>query len=254
MNVSVVIPAHLGSLRFPKKILYKINGLEMIEHVRRRALLSKKVESVFVATPNKEIHELIKSNNGNSILTSKNHTNGTSRVAEAVSKINCSHVIILQGDEPLILPTYIDKMVAAIKNRRNNQYIWNAVAPIIKSKDLNDKSIVKCFINKNKIMFCFRKSPFVMNSSDQKRIVKKILGLIAFERKILKQFANMPKQDIETLESIEQMRLIELDKNITPVGMDKSLPSINIYGDEKAVNKELKLKEQKLIFDKIFKN
>ena len=60
MKIIAIIPAHLKSVRFPRKILLKIHGLEMIEHVRRRALLCKLFDEVYVATDDDEIAEIVK--------------------------------------------------------------------------------------------------------------------------------------------------------------------------------------------------
>ena len=84
MKIGCIIPAHLKSIRFPKKILFKIKGLEMIEHVRRRALLSLYLKKqVYVAAGDPKILKLVKKNRGKVIKTFQNHLNGTSRVAEA---------------------------------------------------------------------------------------------------------------------------------------------------------------------------
>ena len=105
-----IIPAHLDSIRFPKKIIKKIYDTPMIEHVRRRTKLAKNLKEVYVATNSKIISDIVIQNGGKVIKTKKFHRNGTSRCAEAVNKINCTHVVIIQGDEPLILPRQIDKM------------------------------------------------------------------------------------------------------------------------------------------------
>ena len=115
MKIIAVIPAHLASVRFPRKILFNIHGLPMIEHVRRRALLSENVSDVFVATRDKEIAETIHSFDGKVIMTANTHKNGTSRVAEAVKDIDCTHVMLLQGDEPLLLPRHMDEIIKVIK-------------------------------------------------------------------------------------------------------------------------------------------
>ena len=115
MKIIAVIPAHLASVRFPRKVLFNIHGLPMIEHVRRRALLSKNVSDVFVATSDKEIAEIIRNFNGKVIMTANTHRNRTSRVAEAVEHIDCTHVMLIQGDEPLLLPRHMDEIIKVIK-------------------------------------------------------------------------------------------------------------------------------------------
>jgi len=79
----------------------------MIEHVRRRALMCPSLDRVVVATCDDEIASTVRDFGGEVIMTSNTHRNGTTRVAEAAGKIGCSHVVLLQGDEPLLLPRHV---------------------------------------------------------------------------------------------------------------------------------------------------
>ena len=83
-----VIPAHLASVRFPGKILFPFNGMPMIEHVRRRALLATGLDEVYVATCDRDIAEAVRAGGGKVIMTADTHRNGTSRVAEAVADLD----------------------------------------------------------------------------------------------------------------------------------------------------------------------
>ena len=114
----------MASIRFPGKILYPLFGFPMIEHVRRRALLSEKISDVYVATCDQEIADAVIANGGKVILTGDHHRNGTSRVAEAITEIEASHIILLQGDEPLLLPSYVDAVIDAIVKEPTGD-AWN---------------------------------------------------------------------------------------------------------------------------------
>ena len=104
----------MASIRFPNKILLNLHGLPMVEHVRRRALLSEILDKVYVASSDQIILNKLKQYKANIIKTKKKHLNGTSRVGEAILRTNCTHVILLQGDEPLLLPKYINKIYDSI--------------------------------------------------------------------------------------------------------------------------------------------
>ena len=69
MNLKVIIPAHLASLRLKEKILIDIHGLPMIEHVRRRVLLSKEVSEVIVATCDFEIKKIVEGFGGKVVFS-----------------------------------------------------------------------------------------------------------------------------------------------------------------------------------------
>lgn len=92
-KIIAVIPAHLASVRFPRKILFPFHGLAMIEHVRRRALIAKNIHAVHVATCDDEIANTVSEYGGSVIRTAATHSNGTSRVAEAIGGMDCTHVI-----------------------------------------------------------------------------------------------------------------------------------------------------------------
>lgn len=227
MKIVGIIPAHMASVRFPKKILFNIYGLPMIEHVRRRALLSKGLDEVLVATCDEEIADAVESYGGKVIMTSNDHKNGTSRIAEVVQNYDCSHVLLLQGDEPLLLPKHIDSMINSIKKNPKKD-AWNATGSINTEDELELHSFVKCTITRdNKIMHCFRKTPYFSDIKIQKRFVRKILGVIAYRKDFLIKLNQLPESEIESAEFIEQMRIIESGYDLYSVPVDPSLPSIN---------------------------
>ncbi len=125
MKIVAVIPAHMASVRFPGKILFPFHGLPMIEHVRRRALLCESISNVIVATCDESIASAIRGYGGEVVMTSNTHKNGTTRVAEAVKNMDCTHVVLLQGDEPLLLPRHVNAMVKAIQANPQGD-AWNA--------------------------------------------------------------------------------------------------------------------------------
>ncbi len=235
-----VIPARLASSRLDKKVLYKFENLEMIEHVRRRALLSNLINEVYVASCDDLILNLVKKFNGKTIKTGNHHLNGTSRVAEAVQKIDCTHIILLQGDEPLILPSHINKL---IKNITNNPEIncWNATSKISKFQELNQSSIVKCSVSENNyIISCFRKSPYFCNYENQKYFIRKVLGIIAFRKEFLLKVTKLEDTAVSSFESIEQMKIIEHDYKLKSFNVFPSLPSVNEKSDIGIINKTFK--------------
>ncbi len=252
MKIIAVIPAHLDSIRLKRKVLIKFKGLEMIEHVRRRALISDIFDDIFVATGDVLIEDLIKSKGGKVIRTLKDHASGTSRVAEAVERIDCDHVVLLQGDEPLMLPQHLKSMIKAIKNHPTRD-AWNATADLDNEFELNKKSFVKCCISEeNKIIYCFRRSPSFGKIESQLTYIKKILGVIAYKKDILLDLSSKEKSYIESIESIEQIGILINNYSLYSVPMSPSLPSVNEPGDEKQINKMLEENiEQKKLLKKV---
>ncbi|MDC0226847.1 NTP transferase domain-containing protein, partial [Alphaproteobacteria bacterium] len=207
MKIVTIIPAHLASIRLPQKILMNINGLPMIEHVRRRINLCSMVDQAIVATGDKDIKECVESYGGKVIKTKKKHLNGTSRVAEAIKNIDCSHVLLIQGDEPLILPRHINYFLKEISKDNEND-AWNTVANLNNSKELETSSFVKCSIAKNgRILYLFRKSPSFSSFDNQQKYIKKILGVICYKKNVILDIAAKKASHIEKNESIEQIKL-----------------------------------------------
>ncbi len=226
-----IIPAHLASVRFPGKILFPFHGVPMIEHVRRRALMVEQLAEVYVATCDTEIADAVSSAGGKVIMTSKSHTNGTSRIAEAAADIDCTHVLLLQGDEPLLLPRHVAFMVQTMITDQDAM-AWNATAPINSPEELDRHSFVKCSVSEqNSIKYCFRRTPSVAKFSDQQTYIRKILGLIGYRKDYLLEIANKAPTLVERFESIEQMRIIETDGQLRSVAVEESLPSVNEPGE-----------------------
>jgi 3-deoxy-manno-octulosonate cytidylyltransferase (CMP-KDO synthetase) len=227
MKIVAVIPAHMASVRFPGKILFPFHGLPMIEHVRRRALMSESLAEVIVATCDNDIASVVRGFGGKVVMTANTHKNGTTRVAEAVKDIDCSHVMLLQGDEPLLLPRHIEIFANAIAADPSGE-AWNATGPIEHPDELDRNSFVKCAVGaKNRILYCFRRSPCYSNFETQNKFVRKILGIIAYRKDFLLNVTSLPPTLIEQAEFIEQMRIVENGYSLTSVPVVPSLPSVN---------------------------
>lgn len=236
MKVVAVIPAHLASVRFPNKILLELNGIPMIEHVRKRAVLSGAFSEVYVATCDQEVASTTEDAGGKVILTRDDHKNGTTRAAEAVDNIDCSHVVLIQGDEPLILPDQLATFVSAI-SAQPEVNCWNLTSPVSDLLEIDDKSTVKCAVAEDgRIVYCFRRSPSHAPLANQLAYIRKIQGLVGFKKSSLISVSAMAPSIIEESEFIEQMRMVNAGNlSFYSVASQISLPSINVAGDDAVV-------------------
>lgn len=231
MKIAAIIPARLKSTRFPNKILLPIHGLPMIEHVRRRALMCPTLSEVVVATCDVDIAVAVRANGGRVIMTSDSHLNGTTRIAEAITKIDCSHALLLQGDEPLLLPRHVEALAQAIVAEPEID-TWNLIGALDSQDELDRHSFVKCAITlPHEIMYCFRRSPHFSDFDTQKTFVRKMLGIMAYRKDFLFNLTSLPPSPIEIAESIEQMRIIENGFGLSYVEVAPALPSINEPGE-----------------------
>ncbi len=226
IKIIAVIPARMNSTRFPGKPLVSVKGLPMIEHVRRRVLMCDKLDDVIVATCDKSIYDLIRSYGGNVMMTSRRHKMASDRVSEVVKKYDCTHVINVQGDEILVNPKELEMLIDEIKKNPLNDF-WNAIAPIKNHNDLKNKDIVKGVTSlSGNIIYCSR----ILEKKDinrYKNSLNVILGILAYSKNGILKFNQFKRTNIESVESIDQMRIIENDKILKSCRFKFAYPGIN---------------------------
>ena len=232
MNLAL-IPSRLKSKRLKKKPLLEIDGLPIIVHTFKRVLLSKKVDKVIVCTDSKEIVDVVEEHGGEAVLTSKKHNNGTERIAEVAKKFNPKLVIDIQGDEPLVDPTDIDKVINFHKKNTN----FDIILPIKKTENADDKSLIKVVYSKNKRIMYFSRAKIPFNYKNKKIDYFKDLSVISFKPKALQNFAKLKPSNFELIEGIELLRAIENDISIGTFESKGSSFGVNIKQDlMKAIN------------------
>ena len=140
--------------------------------------------------------------------------------------LDATHVLLIQGDEPLLLPQHVEAMVNAIA-RDHAGAAWNATGPILTDEDLERRSVVKAMVGgDSRILACSRRNPSVHGVEGQ-GYVRKVLGLIAYSAETLRELVALPPSVVERHELIEQMRLIENGYLLRSVPVDESTPSVN---------------------------
>jgi 3-deoxy-manno-octulosonate cytidylyltransferase (CMP-KDO synthetase) len=249
MSVIAVIPARMGSSRFPGKPMKKIHGMPMVEHCYHRSRLSPGIDEVYVATCDNEIYNHIISIGGNAVLTSKSHTRATTRTSEALIKIEEASktlidiVVMVQGDEPLIKPDTIGETIKHFEDEKVN--IVNIMSRIDTMKAFKDKNNVKVVIDKNNDALYFSREAIpspAYGLENSNRYMQ--TGIIAFKRDTLLDFNAMHETFLEKIESVDMNRLIENGIKVRMVLTN----SITIGVD---VSDELKEVERHLIDDNI---
>ena len=115
MKIIAIIPARMGSSRFPGKPLKSILGRSMIEHVYKRTAMSKVLDEVYIATCDEEIIEATTAFGGQSIMTANTHERASDRTAEAAANIKADIVVMVQGDEPMLHPDMIGESIEPFK-------------------------------------------------------------------------------------------------------------------------------------------
>ena len=210
-----VIPARMASSRFPGKPLKKILGIPMLAHCYERALLSQACDKLVIATPDEDIMNWAKNHEIPAVLTGHHHQRATERAKETLDILSkqgemYDFILLLQGDEPQILPDDIKNLSAAFCGSELD--IVNLVYPI-DGDDLGNPNVVKAITsNTSKISFFTR--AHVPNQSNH---AMRQLGMIGFNIAALTQYTNLQPTPLEELESIDMMRLLENDYEINAV-------------------------------------
>ena len=235
MNIGIIIPARLQSERLPNKVLRPFLGKVMIEHVWRRANLIQEKAEIVIATDSLEIKKVCETFGANVMLTSNNHQNGLSRTGEVAKILNWDFYIILQADEILIDPKNLEFLIKTIKEKNSSPF-YNLITNLKRISELSDRNVVKCLIrNDNSLISIFRLSGSIASEATQMIFTKKICGLFAISHKCLNEIIDLPAQIIETNESIEQMKLIELNYQVYGVEVKDNYPSVNTELEAKEV-------------------
>lgn len=218
MNIIGIIPARLKSTRLPEKMLIKIKGKTLIEHVLLNALKCKALKKIYVATDSLKIKKAVEKFGVETIITSKKCKSGTERICEAIQKIklNSNDIIVnIQGDEPLLEPHLIDKAVKAIQND-NNYDVVTLASPIRNIDEMYDSSVVKVVVSNRGYALYFSRAlvPFSRDGKYAKRdFLLKHKGLYIFKKRVLDMW-NKFKSRYENIEKLEQLRILENDCKI----------------------------------------
>lgn len=216
-SVVVVIPARWGSTRFPGKILHLLAGKPLIQHVWERCQQTRFISRIIIATDDCAIKRAAENFGAEVIMTSQRHQSGTDRIAEVAThleknKVSFSHMINVQGDEPLIDAKLIDRLAKSLLQDSSLEMI-TAATPLAEEAHRNDPNIVKVVLNrKNKALYFSRSMiPFHRDVEDKASAVTPLLhlGIYGFRKDILKQFVRYRPSPLERSEKLEQLRALE---------------------------------------------
>jgi len=215
MNIISIIPARMGSSRFPGKPMADILGMPMIGHVYKRVKMSKLLTEVYVATCDEEIYKYIESIGGKAVMTSDCHERCSDRCAEAMlaiekdENIKVDIMVMVQGDEPLTFPEMIDEAVSPMLDDKS-VVITNLVADLNTVREFEDPNEVKVVMDKFNNAIYFSREPI---PSRKKGILdvpmKKQVCVIPFTRDFLLKYNEMEPTPLEIIESVDMMRIIE---------------------------------------------
>jgi 3-deoxy-manno-octulosonate cytidylyltransferase (CMP-KDO synthetase) len=247
MNRAVgIIPARWSSTRFPGKPLHLISGKPLLQHVLERCRQAKNLDSVIVATDDTRIAKAAFTWDAEVALTSPKHRSGTDRIAEVARNAEqFAFVINIQGDEPLIDPQLIDKLVKKLRSDREIEIV-TAAHPFENPGEAFSPHQVKVVVDKSRRALYFSRTaiPFPRNPSGIQYLRHQ--GIYGFRRHTLLQFVKWKPTPLERAESLEQLRALENGVKVHVLITAKGSPGIDTLADAEALEQKLARAEPRI--------
>lgn len=218
-SITIVIPARMASSRYPGKPLVPILGIPLVEHVRKRALLAKEADLVVVATCDIEIKDAVEKAGGKAVMTKDTHQRCTDRIEEAMEQLPGDIVVMVQGDEPLLMPETIAAVTAPLLADKDLPIV-NILSKLESADDYSNPNIVKAACNlQNDILF-FSRAPIPFFRETTSVPVYRQTGIMAFRKEALRKFSALPETALEKAESVDMLRAVEHGMRIKGVIVD----------------------------------
>jgi 3-deoxy-manno-octulosonate cytidylyltransferase (CMP-KDO synthetase) len=238
MKTIAVIPARMGSSRFPGKPIAKILGRTMIEHIYKRVAMSTSLDATYIATCDEEIRQVAEGFGAQVIMTSDIHERASDRVAEAVVYLDADLIVMVQGDEPMTHPDMIDTAVAPFKDDPELGCV-NLVRKIDHEADYLDANTIKVVMNQhNDALYMSRRPiPTMAKTGFANTAAYKQVCIIPFRRSTLYQYTHLTPTPLEQLESIDMLRLLEHGMQVKMVPTEFNTQAVDTPEDLARVEK-----------------
>jgi 3-deoxy-manno-octulosonate cytidylyltransferase (CMP-KDO synthetase) len=246
MNKAVgIIPARWSSTRFPGKPLHLIAGKSLLRRVWERCEKAKNLDSVIIATDDMRIAQAAFSWGAEVALTSQSHCSGTDRVAEVARKAKqFAFIVNIQGDEPLIEPGLIDKIVEKLRSNHATQIV-TAAHRFENPEDALSPHQVKVVADRDGNALYFSRAPIPFHEKGHSLSLRH-QGIYGFRRTALLQFVKWKPTPLERAESLEQLRALENGVKVHVLITVKGSPGIDTLADAKTLEQKLARAERKI--------
>jgi 3-deoxy-manno-octulosonate cytidylyltransferase (CMP-KDO synthetase) len=261
-NIIAIIPARLDSVRLPNKLLLPLAGKPLILRTVEQAKKARNVSRVIVATDSKEILRVVEESGNEAVLTSEKHQSGSDRIAEVAENLAENAIIVnVQGDEPLISPKTIEKVIEAMLHDDSIE-MATTCEPIQDVRDVLSSDVVKVICDENGFALYFSRSPIpfpreavrkfgtlesaLLNEKDLISLYRKHTGLYIYRREFLLKYTKLKQTNLEKTEMLEQLRALENNANIKVVEVHENSIGVDTLEDFERVEKIIE--DQKIIY------
>lgn len=214
MKILALIPARMGSSRFPGKPMAPLLGKPMIGHVYERVSRNVQLTTTAVATCDNEIADYIRSIGGRAVMTGSHHERASDRCAEALMILEREDglvydiVVMVQGDEPMTHPDMITEAIAPMLADPSIR-ITNLLGKIGSLVEFEDRNCIKVVCDLQSNAICFSREPIPTRSKIPAIPMAKQVCVIPFRRDFLLEYTRMAPTPLEIAESVDMMRVLE---------------------------------------------
>ena len=241
MKSAIVIPARLKSTRLPDKLLLRETGRSLIEHTYKAASESVKADVVIVAVDDEALKKEVESFGGIAQMTDPHHECGTDRVAEVADRLAAYDIIVnVQGDEPEIPGSSIDLAIQLLEENAAAR-MSTLATPIRRREQLEDRACVKVVFDAQGRAMYFSRSPIPCPREwDDSQLefeppsFYQHVGLYAYRRDFLLQIPSLPRPRMESVEMLEQLRVLYSGESIWVGKIDHPIVGIDTIEDYQA--------------------
>ncbi len=219
MKIIAVIPARYASVRFPAKLMQDLGGLPVITRTYFAARDTGLFDQVLVATDSQEIFDEITSRGGQVFMSLKPHESGSDRIAEAVVSIAADIVVNVQGDEPFIDQGALRALIEVFRADSGQAIdLASLMTPIDRPEDIANPNVVKVVTGLDGSALYFSRSPIPCNREPgNPPAYHRHIGVYAFRKSAIVDFAQMSPTPLEQAEKLEQLRYLESGRKIKMV-------------------------------------
>ena len=240
MKAVGIIPARWGSTRFPGKPLFRIAGKPLLQHVWEQCRRARQLHSVIIATDDMRIATAAFEWGAEIALTSPTHASGTDRVAQvARTDVRATYIINIQGDEPLVDPRLIDRLVTTLRSNSDIGMV-TAAHPFEKATDVASPHQVKVVTDLAGRALYFSRSPipYVREAKARPHILRH-QGIYGFRRDVLLRFVRWKRSPLERAESLEQLRALENGVTVHVLVTRHGSPGVDTPADAEVLEQKL---------------
>jgi 3-deoxy-manno-octulosonate cytidylyltransferase (CMP-KDO synthetase) len=239
-SIGLIIPARAASSRFPNKPLALIGGKKMIQRVWENAARDFNPSNIWIATDDSIIFSEAQAFGANAIMTSDQCLTGTDRIAEANKTLNFDYVMNVQGDEPILEPWILEKVLKVTQEEDFDAL--NCMAPILQYADFMSLDIPKVVTNSNDELLYMSRAP-IPQGKEENNLLQRVFRQVCvyvFSQKALSFYGkDKKKSSLETIEDIEILRLLEHSCPVKMIEVQSSSVAVDKPEDIKRVEKIL---------------